>query len=507
MSTRAQPCLCGSGKLYRKCCGKQEKSTTDPDMSKPSDRVRLQLSQMLQSAVELHKSGKIRRAGELYRQVLAIEPRHADAMHLLGLVERQLGNLQQAVELIRSAITINPQAAIFHNNLGEVYQAQGRSTEAELASRRALTLDPKLPEANLNLGHALRAQKRIDEALIAYRDAVRLRPGYFDALVGIADAHEDAGRLEEALVSFHDALAARPNDPFLLIRIGIHLRKMGRIEAAIFHYEDSIRRLPQLPELHNNVSVLYQRVGRIDDAIASLHRLLDLTPTDASARHILDALERRNTERAPEGYVRDIFDSYADAFEAHLVGKLGYCVPEQLAQVVKLLRPQGIAIESVLDMGCGTGLFGVAIAGVCQKLVGVDIAPKMVEKARQKGVYTELMVADILPYLQTCEVASYDLVAATDVFIYLGDLEVIFTETRRVLRAGGMFAFSVESTPDDEEDFVLDITGRYRQSSAYLHRLAEHCGMRSAYFAPAILRSQADCPVEGCLCVFVVPDE
>ncbi len=474
-------------------------------MALPDGR-HLPVAQVLQGAIALHQVGRLRKAAELYQCILAVEPRHPDALHLLGLTERQLGRLPQAIDLLRTAIAANPRAPLFHSNLGEALCAQGAVAEAEVACRRALQLDASLPEAHLNLGSALRQQQRFEAAQAAYAEALRLRPAYVDALLGIGDTLQQTGRLAEALPFFQRILDRQPDNAAGLTRIGINLRMQGRIEEAIAHYEAALARYPAISELHNNVALLYQRVGRLDAAAASLRQLLQRTPDDVSAQHLLAALEGRTTERAPVDYVRDTFDGYAENFESHLVAKLGYHAPEQLAELVKAQWAAGAADKAVLDLGCGTGLFGAAIAGASGRLVGIDIAPKMVEKSREKGVYSDLAVADILPYLQNTPDTSFDLVAATDVFIYLGDLAAIFAETARVLRPGGLFAFSIEAAAEGGADFELDITGRYRQSAAYLHRLATANHLWSAQFSPAVIRHQNDRPVNGYLCVFKAPE-
>ena len=160
---------------------------------------------------------------------------------------------------------------------------------------------------------------------------------------------------------------------------------------------------------------------------------------------------------------------------------------------------------SILDLGCGTGLMGVLLHAQCTRLVGIDISPKMVEKAREKGIYTELLTADILPYLQSSVAGNFDWVVAADVFVYVGVLDSIFIQVQRVVKCGGFFAFSVEALLDDEADFVLDATGRYRHSAAYLRRLTAACGLLEIHFAATIIRYQEDRPVQGYLCVLAVP--
>lgn len=506
MASRNQPCSCKSGKLYRECCGKpMATSGTGRRQAVLPDGQRLPVEQVFQGAVSLHQAGRPRRAAELYRCVLAAEPRHPDALHLLGLAERQVGNLLQAVELMQSAISINPRAAIFHSNLGEALRAQARLVESEAACRRAIELDPALPEAYLNLGEALRLQQQTAAAIGAFQQALRLRPAYVDALLSLGDVLHESGRYADAEACYRQVVSLNPDNAAGLTRLGVNLRVQGRTGDAIAHYEAAIGRTPDVPELHNNLSLLYQSLGRMDDAAACLRRLLDLTPDDVTTRHMLNALEGRTTERAPPDYVRDTFDGYAETFESHLVQKLGYRIPEQLAEMVKQCWGAAASGKAALDMGCGTGLFGVAIADACRQLVGIDIAPKMIEKAREKGVYTELVVIDILPFLRDRAPECFDLVVATDVFIYLGDLAMIFAEVRRILRPGGMFAFSVESAPDDGADYLLDTTGRYRQSGRYLRGLAGDCGLGIAQLVPAVIRHQADQPVPGYLCIFTAP--
>ena len=469
------------------------------------DGQRVPVASALQAAMVHHQTGRVRRAAELYRRILEVAPGHADALHLLGLTERQQGNFTRAVELMQRAIAVNPRAAMFHSNLAEAWRAQGRVAEAEAASRQAIALDRTLPEAHLNLGAALLQRQAFDEALAAYTQALALRPGYLDALLGEGDALLSSGRHPEALARYERALERSPGNTGALTRIGITLRKQGRIDDAIHHYEQAIARCPGVPELHNNVALLYQRVGRLDAAAVHLRRLLELRPGDTSARHLLAAVEGTTTDRAPADYVRDVFDGYADTFESHLVQKLGYQMPERLGEAIRAVASSADAGWDVLDLGCGTGLMGEVLADRCVRLVGIDIAPKMVDKARSKGVYTELAVADILPFMRGCKAASFDLIVAADVFVYLGDLAAIFAEARRLLRPAGLFAFTVEAAEGNGDDFVLEPTGRYRHAEGYLHRLRTADGLDSARFTPAVIRYQQDQPVEGWLCVFSAP--
>lgn len=498
-------CPCGSGKPYRKCCGK---GITLPGAKLRliglPDGQRLPVAQALQSAMALHQAGRVRRAAKLYRRVLEVEPRQANALHLFGLTEYQLGNFVHAVALIQSAIVINPRDAMFHSNLSAAYRALNEVVEAETACRRAIGLDPSLPEAHYNLGGVLLLRKEFKAAAAAYTKALALRPVYVDALLGQGDAFLNMHRYLSALECYQQVIDVQPVNASALTRIGITLRKQGRVEDAIRHYEDAIRRCPAIPELHNNVAILYQGGGRLGDAAASLRRLLELTPDDAEAQHLLNAVEGTTTACAPAGYVRAVFDGYAEKFESHLVEKLGYRTPELLAEAVHACAGSWTGL-SMLDLGCGTGLMGVALQDRCTRLVGVDLSPKMVERARAKGLYGELAVADILEFLRASGTASYDLLVAADVFVYIGDLRDIFAQARRVLSSGGLFAFSIEAADDRDTGFLLGHTGRYRHSVSYIRDLRDEFGFAEGYFSRAQHRTQGDQPVSGYLYVLNVP--
>jgi predicted TPR repeat methyltransferase len=506
MSARNKLCTCGSGKLYRKCCGKNEKNVAGSvvvAMVELPNGQQMPVEQVIQSAMSLHQAGRLRRAAELYRRVLVVRPKHADALHLLGVAERQLGNFSLAGDLIRSAIAVNPRVALYHSNLGQLYCVQKEAEKAVASCRRAIELDANLPEAYLNLGNALRQLKKFDEATKAFDHALQLRPGYIDALTNKGEALQEAGKHEDALACFRSILELQPDSVAGLTRVGMSLRVQGRIDEAILHYKNAIQKYPNVPMLHYNLSMLYHKTGRLDEAISGLRRLLEMTPDDAAAQHLVATFEGKTTETAPAEYVRDLFDMYSDTFESHLVNKLRYQMPELIADVVKN-HWKNDKNKTVMDLGCGTGLFGVEIAGACSRLVGVDLSPKMVEKAREKNVYTELVAADVLAYMKGCLVGVFDLVAAADVFVYIGMLDEIFSESQRVLKSGGLFAFTVEGTPDDSKDFMLGATGRYKHSAAYLRRLAKVNGMDEVHFSNEVIRYEQDQPVNGYLCVFAV---
>lgn len=160
-----------------------------------------------------HERGQLSEAEALYRQILGTEPRHADALHLLGVIAHQVGQHAPAIELMRAGIAVAPTVADYHNNLSLALERLGRLDEAEAELREALRLKPSYPEAHNNLGNVQRSRGRLDEAIAAYSAAVELRSDYADAYCNLGTALKDRGELDAAVASYRKALELRPNFP------------------------------------------------------------------------------------------------------------------------------------------------------------------------------------------------------------------------------------------------------------------------------------------------------
>ncbi len=184
-------------------------------------------------------------------------------------------------------------------------------------------------------------------------------------------------------------------------------------------------------------------------------------------------------------------------FDEKLVGALRYHVPEEMQALV---AAQGRRLSNILDLGCGTGLSGVHLKPLGSRLTGVDLSPRMLEKARERGLYDRLIEADIEDFLADAQDAygreRYDLVAAADLLIYFGDLAPFFARLAARIEPQGLFAFSVETT--GAGDFTLLPSGRFAHSSAYIERLAAR-DFHVLRQQPTTIRFEANQPVVGAL--------
>ena len=165
----------------------------------------------LETAIELHQSGRIDEAEQAYRQILAAEPSQPGALNLLGVIRQQQGRHEDALELVGRAIALNPNAAVYHNNYGAALLSLNRHAEARVSFQRALAIRPNYADALANLGMAQSALGQDEAALASFRSALDFQPGHPDAVKRLAGLFQKLGRGEEAVGVYEQALADRPS--------------------------------------------------------------------------------------------------------------------------------------------------------------------------------------------------------------------------------------------------------------------------------------------------------
>lgn len=233
-------------------------------------------------------------------------------------------------------------------------------------------------------------------------------------------------------------------------------------------------------------------------AAAAYRYVLTIDPTDLhGAAMRLAALDPAAVPlSASNAYVGALFDAYASRFEAHLTHDLLYSGP---AALVAAITEVGVGpFTHTIDLGCGTGLTGVALRPLTDVLTGVDVSANMVAAARTKAIYDRLAVGDIGGFFEGEPTGSADLVLAADVFVYVGDLAAILMQAARVLRAGGTIAFTAQRCADG---IVVGSDMRFAHAISYVDAALKTCG-----FAPLLLRAKSvrrenGCDVPGLLAV------
>ena len=256
------------------------------------------LDKAFELALQHHRTGRLAEAEAIYRQLLQIDPRHADALHLVGVIADQRGQSELAAATILRAIALRPHAAAYHSNLGEAYRKLDRFDEATAAYREAIRLQPNGAEPYYNLGNVLREQRKFPEAIEAFTKAIELNPRWAAAYTNLGNivkdegdparavalyrraleidpAHLNAqsnlgvglltlGYLDEALTSHRTALAMAPNDAEIRCNLGSALASMGRVDEAIEEYRTAIRLDPKLTKPHSNLLLDLHYLSELD---------------------------------------------------------------------------------------------------------------------------------------------------------------------------------------------------------------------------------------------------
>jgi tetratricopeptide (TPR) repeat protein len=168
------------------------------------------IPRLLAEALSHHQAGRLPDAERLYRQILALDPRHPDSLHLLGVLAHQTGHHEAAIAMIEQAIAGNAEEPSFYSHLGLALQALGRMDEAAVHYRRALALKPNFAEAHNNLGNVHKAQGELEQAIRSYERALALNPDYVDAHSNLGLCLQLLGRFEEAAARYERAIALNP---------------------------------------------------------------------------------------------------------------------------------------------------------------------------------------------------------------------------------------------------------------------------------------------------------
>jgi predicted TPR repeat methyltransferase len=427
----------------------------------------LSLPEAMRLAVEGQRGGQVEAAAEIYRRVLARAPDHVDALQFLGIALHQLGRSEEGVSTLRRALEVDPACEGAHNNLGNVLKEMGRAAEAELAYRRVVQLNPANADALNNLGVALKEQARLDEAVAAYRRAIALQPRHADAWHNLGNALKKAGQIDEALSAYGEAIRLRP-----------------------YH-----------AEAYRNLARTLYAVGRAGDATDVYRQWLTREPDNPVPRHMLAAGSGQEVPAcAAAEYVVATFDGFAASFD-EVLKRLDYRAPALVADGVRRVVGEPTGRLQVLDAGCGTGQCGPLLKAHSRRLTGVDLSPKMLDKARGRGVYDELVTAELVVYLSGAP-ETFDLVASADTLCYFGALGPVLAAAARSLRPGGGLVFTLEAAPADEaKGYRLEPHGRYSHSLAYVSRTLAGVGLRLLASEETVLRNEGAKPVAGLIVI------
>lgn len=466
-------------------------------------------------------------------------PHSFEALQFCGLVHAKLKDMTKALGYFNRALDINPTNVACHNNISNIYLAVHDTEKALQHLHQALRIDPLHPEAYNNFGRLLYKQGRIADAIPHFQKALRINPDYWEAHYNLAHSLASQNQMNAASTHYREVIRLNPEHPIAHFNLGlaciseeqinaaeIHLKKalelmpqnleaarqlghvyvtLGKIEDAIQSFEYALSISTDLADVHHNLAILYLRCQEKSRALTHFQETLKRDPTNDTANHMILALSGIQTSiSAPPGYIAQLFDQYAEYYDAHVKTKLDYQVPGLLRNAVgrSLTKNNHLKVGRVLDLGCGTGQCGVFFRDLAVDLIGVDLSENMIEKAKCLDAYEKLVIADITDYLAQSDLEPFDLIVAGDVLIYTGDLTELFSRISTILLPKGYFAFTTESMEESSNmNYFLQPTGRYAHTNTYIHQLAEKYGFIIDTVEEIVLRKHEGAPVPGRLYV------
>jgi predicted TPR repeat methyltransferase len=418
-------------------------------------------SEELLEAIRRHRAGELEAAEAVYLRELERTPRQPDALHFLGVLRHQQNRTAEGIALVQRALAIVPDHADAWNNLGNMHKESGRLKEAEQAYRHALALNLDHAGAWNNLGVVLGASGQSIEAAGALRRAVECAPAMIDAYVNLAAALQQCGLVRDAIATLRRAIALSPR------HVRAH-RYLGRMQYL---------------------------AGERDEAAAVFKAWLAIEPGHPIATHMLAACSGKDVpDRASDAFVRDTFDAFASSFDEILLQRLDYHAPDLLVASLAAVCSEPRGALAVLDAGCGTGLCGPLLRPFASTLIGVDLSPAMLGKARLRGVYDELCEHEITHFLDRRS-AAFNVIASADTLCYFGDIAPVMGAAYGALRAGGWLVYTVERA--DDVDYRLNPHGRYSHSRDYVAATLAQAGFEDTSIEEAVLRRENGEPVHG----------
>jgi predicted TPR repeat methyltransferase len=348
-------------------------------------------------------------------------------------------------------------------------------------------------QADDPLAHAedLIAQGRAREAAASLSERIAAGRGGLLARLTLARAFIAAGDVSAAMETARETALLNPSVAVAALGLGEAMLAAGNLPTAIGEFQRALRLDPNLTQARAGLGKAWLEAGEADKALEAFAQIEE--SDDAISEKIAQAEAMRAQQRSDAGYVRHLFDQFSTDYDVRMRGQLSYRAPEILREMASLILPVQTNL-AILDLGCGTGLAGVAFKDMAARLDGIDLSPAMIAKARALGIYDALKVGDIESGL-TAFGRTYDLILAADTVVYLGDLAPLLPHVAACIAPGGTFLFTVESI--DGDGFELGPKRRWRHSESYLREAAAHAGFDISGIVQCSPRMEAGVPVAG----------
>jgi|GEM_PF-937982 predicted TPR repeat methyltransferase len=438
------------------------------------------LAELTRMCLESLEKNELATAKQHCDQVLVIEPKNLIGRLLSARIEYRSGHFDSARSQLRSLCQEYPTCIEVWNDLCVVLMGNADYQQVK---------------------------QTIAPALIATNHAPVLAEFYIDTLLKLQEPQTVVDYFDQ-----HPHLLQSSSSLKLLWTEA--LRQQQQYDKAAQGIEQLLQELPNEENLYRRLVAIWrdaQDAGQLEQA---LKRWLTVSPNNPVALHLMGSIRPAagtSVVRASDEYVKTVFDEFAATFDQAL-SQLDYQAPQHVQRLVQeLIANEQIAASGlhVLDAGCGTGLCGPILKPLSEKLVGVDIAPKMLELARQRDIYDTLVEAELTQYLsrysqENAADEAFDLIVICDTLNYFGDLRDVLQYAFDCLKPQGYLTFTIETLGAQDlattaSSFILAQHGRYLHAPASIEQLMKQVGFATLDSYACELRKQAGTGVAGTL--------
>jgi len=375
----------------------------------------------------------------------------------------------------------------------------GRLVEAEAAYRSILRRQPNNPDALNFLGMLTCQTGNPQAAADLLQRSVEADPSNPHAWLNLGNVLLLNGDKERARSSFEKATQLAPDLPMAWFNLGVCLGRCRLPDEAASALHEALKLEPGYVPAYISLATLLHYLGNYSEAAEVYREWLAHDPGNPMATHLLAAATGENApERANDEYVRQLFDDFATSFDENLTA-LKYRAPELIAERLgREVASDGS--RDILDAGCGTGWCGPLLRGFARRLVGVDLSKVMVDQARVRAVYDELVVEELTQFMRT-RPNTFDVVASADTLVYFGSLDEPLEAARHCLRKGGILVFTVERLDPrvSSATYRLETHGRYSHCEAYVRDAVSRAGFMTITSETQVLRRERGQDVVGLL--------
>lgn len=413
------------------------------------------------------RTGDRHTAKKHFIEALYLDPHHIETIYQLAIFYRQEGNFVDSIRCFQKALRINPLTAEVHYQLANTYALQNQFDLALTHYHEALQNGGHVTNIHRNLGMIYFGENQWGRASHHLNQAFDKEP---DSLIGLP--------------------------------LGQALLNLGQARDAEHVYEKILKLDPHCHDAHHNLAIL--RLNAKDKIAAKRHfgAASALQPDNATAQHMVDALNENNQATAPPlAYTAALFDQYAPYYDQHMQN-LGYNVPLSIRTLLGKLIPTHAQNLTVLDLGCGTGRCGLYCRDLAHHLIGVDLSVKMLAEAKALGAYDTLIEASLQSYLEA-RTHTADIIIAAEVLNYVGDLSMLWPDIIKNLNPGGCFVFTTEHPGPSSSNLPnnscrLEHTGRFTHNPQVIQdQIEAHTELHIQQFNDITLRQGNDRPITG----------